>query len=88
MPAKAKEPKIPSIDPNNIPKTNLFVLKRNEDETGTSGTGIVGIGILFPSGMCCFEWNSKIRSIGVYNSIADLEAIHGHGGKSIVEWID
>lgn len=61
-----------------------FYLKRIEDESGVSGTGIVARGVILPSGHCCLEWLTFTSSIGIYKSVQDLEAIHGHHGKTTV----
>jgi hypothetical protein len=84
---KKKDGKIPSVSRNVIPELRRFILRRNEDETGTSGTGVVAAGVMFTSGHCVMEWTTTVKSIGVYLSIADVEAIHGHGGKTVVEWV-
>lgn len=65
-----------------------FNLVRNEDETGISGTGTVAQGIQFDTGRCAMAWLTSVSSIAVYDSIEDLVKIHGHGGKTVVEWID
>ncbi len=83
---KPKDGKFPSVNPNEIPLLKGFVLNRIQDASGTSGTGIVAIGVMFPSGHCVMEWTTVVRSVGFYNSIADIEAIHGHGGMTRVAW--
>lgn len=65
-----------------------FVLIRSEDVTGISGIGMVAEGVQFHDGKCVMAWRSKHRSISVYTSIEDLEAIHGHNGQTIVSWLD
>jgi hypothetical protein len=65
-----------------------FVLFRNEDETGVSGTGIVAEGIQFSSGKCVISWLSSTPSIEVYDTVDELERVHGHGGKTRVRWVD
>lgn len=70
----------------NIP-VRLFRLVREEDVSGLSGTGVVGVGCQFPSGKCLLEWVSPLRSVTVYDSKEVMEAIHGHGDKTRVEWI-
>lgn len=82
------EAKFPSVNPDSIPILKQFYLHRFEDATGTSGCGVVAIGVMFPSGLCVLEWTTLVKSIGYYNSIADVEAIHGHNGKTKIEWID
>jgi len=48
----------------------LFELRRREDESGISGTGT--------------EHTSVATSVAFYTSIAEVTAIHGHGGKTKV----
>lgn len=65
-----------------------FTLVRNDDETGISGTGLIAVGVEFPSGICVIEWVTKYQSIGVYPNIEELVLIHGHHGKTVVEWTE
>jgi hypothetical protein len=66
----------------------LFHLVRKIDETGISGTGIVAEGIQFWNGKCVMCWKTQpATSVAVYDSIDALITIHGHQGKTIVEWI-
>jgi hypothetical protein len=65
-----------------------FKLLRKEDESGVSGTGYVAEGIQFSNGKCILSWLTRVTSLGVYDTVEQLEHIHGHGGKTIVEWID
>lgn len=70
-----------------IPALRKFYLQRDEDVSGKSGTGIVAVGVMFPSGLCVMEWTTPIKSVGHYHSIADLEALHGHEGRTKVIWV-
>lgn len=63
-----------------------FTLVRTEDVSGVSGTGIVAQGVQFDSGHCVMEWTTKVNSVCMYQSIDDLVAIHGHDGRTKVEW--
>lgn len=66
-----------------------FNLVRKEDETGVSGIGTVAEGIEFNDGVCVLRWLTDIKSIAaIYTSIEDVEKLHGHNGKTVVEWID
>ena len=72
-----------------------FVLVRHEDETGVSTEqgaapgATVAWGVTFPDGVTVTRWCvSEIRQTAVFASIADVKAIHGHGGKTQVEWMD
>ncbi len=62
----------------------VICLNRIEDETGISGTGVVARGVILPSGKVVIEWTTKHKSVCVYDSLAEVEAIHGHGGKTEV----
>jgi len=61
-----------------------FYLKRIEDESGVSGTGIVAIGVVLPSGQCVLEWLTFTSSIAIYKNIEAVNEIHGHHGKTLV----
>jgi len=68
----------------------LFQLYRKKDESGVSGEGTVAFGLRFPepnSGVV-LGWMSDQNSVAVYDSIADVEAIHGHGGATVVIEMD
>lgn len=65
-----------------------FFLLREEDETGVSGTGLVAWGCQFPDGVVVLRWNTIHTSTGIYASVQDVEAIHGHDGATKVVWLD
>lgn len=62
-----------------------FRLHRVEDVSGVSGTGIVAVGVVFPSGRAVMEWLGPVRTTYIYDSIGDVELIHGHDGRTKVE---
>lgn len=64
-----------------------FEFIRLSDESGVSGTGRVAEGIMFSDGSCAVRWLTKTRSTATYASFADVVAIHGHGGKTLVRFI-
>lgn len=59
-----------------------FWLKRKQDVSGTSGTGIVAEGIIFSNGWCAIHWLTQYTSVAFYQSISECEAIHGHNGAT------
>ena len=63
-----------------------FWLKRIEDESGVSGVGIVAEGTQFENGKCVLAWVTQFQSVAVYDSVEELERIHGHNGKTLVVW--
>ena len=64
-----------------------FYLYRKEDVTGVSGVGYVAEGVLFASDKCVLSWCTEHTSIAIYESLSELERIHGHNGKTVIEWI-
>ncbi len=65
-----------------------FVLRRNEDFSGVSGVGDVAEGVEFSDGTAALRWRTGTASTAVYSSVADVETIHGHEGRTIVAWVD
>jgi len=65
-----------------------FQLRRIEDVNGVSGTGIVVEGVQFSDGACAIRWVSRTPSTTHHDSIDNVIAVHGHDGKTVVEWID
>ena len=65
-----------------------FWLVRDEDETGVSGTGVVAVGVAFPNGKAAISWKTEHTSTAVYDSMRDVEAIHGHNGLTRIVWVD
>lgn len=63
-----------------------FKLVRDIDESGVSGTGTVAEGVEFETGKVAISWLTKVSSLGVYDKIDDVEAIHGHQGKTRIVW--
>ncbi len=64
----------------------LFELHRDIDSSGVSGTGIVAEGIQFSSGKVVIHWLTKTASMGIYDSLAIMETIHGHNGNTRIVW--
>ncbi len=62
----------------------FFELIRDEDISGVSGIGLVAVGVVFPSGKVVVEWLGSRNTFGIYDDLADVEHIHGHGGKTRV----
>lgn len=63
-----------------------FNLVRYEDATGISGIGSVAEGVQFSDGTCVLNWTTAHRSTAVYRDLETLIAIHGHEGRTRVEW--
>ena len=65
-----------------------FHFNRVEDASGVSGTGRVAEGVLFDNGLVALTWNSVHKCVNVYTSLAEMMAVHGHEGKTIMVWMD
>ena len=61
---------------------------RDEDETGISGTGVVAFGVVFSDGVTVTRWNSDVAQTCVWQSFDEVDAVHGHGGRTRIEWVD
>lgn len=64
-----------------------FILNRTEDVSGMSGTGIVAWGVEFPDMTVALRWNTEVSSGTFFESLKDLERIHGHDGRTVVVWL-
>ena len=68
-----------------------FVLMRDEDVTGVSGTGVVAEGVHWTEAdVVALRWTSAWPTSVVFHErgIASVEAVHGHGGKTRIVWLD
>lgn len=69
-------------------KTRRFELHRQTDVSGVSGTGVVAEGVQFSDGTSVLRWLTSTASTAVYASVADIDAIHGHGGNTEFVFLD
>lgn len=65
-----------------------FHFERREDASGVSGCGKVAEGIVFSDGRVAIEWLSACPSTNIYNSLEDVDRIHGHEGKTQIVFDD
>jgi hypothetical protein len=73
------------------PKIRKFHLNRVKDESGVSGTGIVAVGVVLPSGRAIMEWTSTrtgIPGFELHDNVENVEAIHGHAGATEIVFDD
>ncbi len=57
-----------------------FILLRDHDISGVSGTGLVAEGVAFSSDRAVLTWLGPPSSTTLHDSVATLIASHGHGG--------
>lgn len=69
-------------------RPRCFFLKRDEDVTGVSGTGVVAEGVVFTTGWVALTWLTAVNSLVFYPDIQNVIDIHGHDGKTQVLFID
>ncbi len=66
-----------------------FVLQRDVDVSGVSGTGVVAEGVEFTDGRVAIRWIvGEHRSTVTWDSIDAVTAIHGHDGATQIRWVD
>jgi hypothetical protein len=65
-----------------------FQLVRSEDVSGVSGTGVIAQGVEFDDGHVAMRWLGKVKTTEEADAIADILIIHGHGGRTVVVWLD
>ena len=53
-----------------------------------SGTGKVASGVCFQDMVCAMRWNTGVSSTSIFEHPRDIERIHGHEGRTTIEWID
>jgi len=67
----------------------VFHLVRDEDVSGVSGCGMVAEGVVFSDGRAVMRWlPGPARGISIFDSIRELESVHGHAGRTRVVWSD
>lgn len=64
------------------------VLLRHKDISGVSGTGVVGEIFEASDGAVAIRWRGEHPAWGIWPDIRDLEAVHGHQGASVVEYVE
>ena len=65
-----------------------FILHRLEDMSGVSGTGVVAEGVQFEDGQVALSWLGTFHTVEISPNIETMIKIHGHNGKTIIEWND
>lgn len=61
-----------------------FYLYRKVDISGVSGTGIVAVGSIMPSGKAILEWLGEYKTETIFNNIDELYHIHSHNEKTVI----
>ena len=77
-----------SDDEGQVSSVRRFVLVRDRDLTGVSGIGVVAEGAMFSNGLSIIRWLREPHAVGMYQTVSDLIAVHGHGGATQIQFID
>lgn len=54
----------------------VFLMNRNHDESGISGTGIVAEGCVFSNGKCVVTWRSDAPCVTVWDTFEQFKSKH------------
>lgn len=66
-----------------------FHFERAKDISGVSGCGKVAEGCLFlDTGQVVVHWLGEHGSVNIYNSLEDVEYVHGHDGCTHIVFDD
>lgn len=65
-----------------------FILQRQQDVSGVSGIGAVAEGVCFHDGTVVIKWLAKPSGLSIYSSPEAAIAIHGHEGRTTIQWLD
>jgi hypothetical protein len=69
--------------------TRVFVLVRDRDPSGVSGTGVVAEGAVWSDGSASLRWRGSFPSIVFWpDGVPAILAVHGHGGATKVRYED
>lgn len=65
-----------------------FELVRLVDVSGVSGIGVVAEGTQYSDGAVALRWLGDHPSTVAWDSVESVLAVHGHGGKTVLRWLD
>jgi hypothetical protein len=65
-----------------------FVLQRDRDDTGVTGTGVVAEGVQLSDGRVVIRWLGAHSSIVFWDDIGSVLRVHGHKGATRLRWLD
>ena len=76
------------ISKSDTSRMRRFIMIRNKDASGVSGTGVVAEGTVFTDGLSVIHWLREPYAIGVYPTLNDVISVHGHEGGTQLHFID
>lgn len=73
---------------DHVPDPRRFRLVRDVDITGVSGIGVVADGVVWPDQTATVRWRGDRPSTVNWGHVDDALHIHGHDGRTRIEWLD
>jgi hypothetical protein len=65
-----------------------FLLERDQDVTGISGTGVVAEGVSFSDGTIVLRWRGRYPSTVVWPDLVSAREVHSHDGRTRFTMLD
>lgn len=89
-PTRVCSPRVPLLSWSLAPliRARRFYLYRMTDLSGMSGVGVVAEGVAFAGGQVVLSWLKAPYSLGVYASVEAMREVHGHEGRTTIQWVD
>ena len=66
----------------------IFRLQRDEDTSGVSGVGVIAEGVILTNTKIVLSWLTVHKCVTIYDSMAEMIAVHGHDGRTKIIWED
>jgi hypothetical protein len=70
-------------------RARVFVLVRDRDPSGVSGTGVVAEAVAWSDGSASLRWSGQFPSVVFWAGGVDhVQAVHGHAGATSVRFVE
>jgi hypothetical protein len=65
-----------------------FLVIRNQEVSDIPNSDVIAEGTVFSDGMSVIRWLREPCSMSVFNTVDDVLAVHGHEGKTQLQFVD
>ena len=76
--------RMPGVEPT----PRLFIIDRSKDNSGISGVGVVAEGVQYTDGTVVIRWITETATTALFDSIEDVQKVHGYRGDSVIKFLD